>query len=91
MCIIFRSIHVPEPLYPSITLVYPNLPSTSKTSFSVLNVDAKEFIPFSTSNSDYATRYLIDNENSSLGAAMATCFILATFIIKYLMFAGSTS
>ena len=60
----------------------------AKTSitFSILNVGAKEFIPFSRPNSDNRTRYSTNAEFSRLGEVVATCFFLATFIIKSLVF-----
>ena len=60
----------------------------AKTSitFSILNVGAEEFIPFSRSNPDNRTRYSTDAEFSRLGAVVATYFFLATFIIKSLVF-----
>ena len=79
MRILFRSIHVPQQrLYPSITLVYPILQIYQ----SVLNVDAKEFIPFSTSNSDN----LIDNEILRLGPP-SLHVSLSPLIIKSSVFA----
>ena len=79
MRILFRSIHVPQQrLYPSITLVYPILQIYQ----SVLNVDANEFIPFSTSNSDN----LIDNEILRLGPPLLHVS-LSPLIIKSSVFA----
>ena len=76
------------------------LSKISKITFSVLNVDAIEFFPFSRSNSDNWTansdNWTTNSDNwttnsteaefSRLGAIVATCLFLATFIIKSLVF-----
>ena len=54
--------------------------------YSAVNVNAKEFIPFSTLNSGKAINYVINSVNSRLGAIVATSFILAIFIFNSLGF-----
>ena len=54
--------------------------------YSALNVNTKEFIPFSTLNLGKAINYVINSVNSRLGAIVAISFILAIFIFKSLGF-----
>ena len=95
---VISHVDIPNNMYLCINDVCPTTKLNTDTimipkiiSDSTLDVNAKKYIPFGASNSDNLIRYLIDNENSRLGAVVALSFALTIFIFKSLGFLANTS